>query len=126
MCWPGSCQRKVGSWGRNALSLLFSWFLAVLAGYGYKPARSLAWYLVILFGFALTYFLLAQATHPPPLTFLTALFFSLTSFHGRGFFPSSHANFSTPIVLLANIEAVIGLFIEISFIAAFTQRFFGK
>lgn len=124
----GKLPAKAIRWGRNVLSLLFSWFLAILAGYGYKPARSLLWYLVIIFGFTLTYFLLAQAIHPPPLTFLTAMFFSLTSFHGRGFFPgpASHAHFSTVIVLLANIEAVIGLFIEISFIAAFTQRFFGK
>jgi len=28
--------------------------------------------------------------------------------------------------MLAALEAVIGLFIEISFIATFTQRFFGK
>jgi len=32
-------------------SLVFSWVLAILAGYGYKPGRSIAAYLVIIFGF---------------------------------------------------------------------------
>jgi hypothetical protein len=31
-----------------------------------------------------------------------------------------------PIAILAAIEAVFGLFIEVTFIATFTQRFFGK
>jgi hypothetical protein len=31
-----------------------------------------------------------------------------------------------PLILLAAVEAVVGLVIEISFIATFTQRFFGK
>lgn len=53
---------------------------------------------------------------------------SLASFHGRGFFPSlsGETNLHNPLVVLAAIEAVVGLFIEISFIATFTQRFFGK
>jgi len=50
------------------------------------------------------------------------------SFHGRGFFPSlsSETNLHNPLVMLAAAEAIIGLLIEISFIATFTQRFFGK
>jgi hypothetical protein len=31
-----------------------------------------------------------------------------------------------PLTGLAAVEAVVGLFIEISFIATFTQRFFGR
>jgi len=52
----------------------------------------------------------------------------LTSFHGRGFFPGleNKASLDNPLVVLAAFEAVVGLFIEISFIATFTQRFFGK
>ena len=48
----------------------------------------------------------------------------LRSLHGRGFFQPLQS-LGDPIAALAAIEAVIGLLIEISFIATFTQRFFG-
>lgn len=104
-------------------SYFLSLFLNLLAGYGYRPGRSLLWYLVIIFGFATAYFAFG---HLP--LFPDALVFSLTSFHGRGFFPSlgNETTLHNPLVVLAAIEAVVGLFIEISFIATFTQRFFGK
>jgi len=35
-------------------------------------------------------------------------------------------NLHNPLVLLAAVEAIVGLLIEISFIATFTQRFFGR
>jgi hypothetical protein len=54
-----------------------------------------------------------------------ALIFSTTSFHGRGFLPGPFS-LGSPITGLAAVEVVIGLFIEISFIATFTQRFFGR
>jgi len=54
-----------------------------------------------------------------------ALVFSLTSFHGRGFFPGG-LRLEDVITKLAAFEAAIGLLIEVSFIATFTQRFFGK
>ena len=101
-------------------ALVFSLFLDVLAGYGYKPARSLFWYLVVIFGFAFAYYTLGHITP------LEAFVLSLTSFHGRGFFPGQNLTLSDPRVVLAACEAVIGLLIEISFIATFTQRFFGK
>ena len=50
---------------------------------------------------------------------------SLTSFHGRGFFPGT-LSLDDFVTLLASIEAVIGLLIEIIFIATFTQRFFAR
>ena len=79
--------------------------------------------LITIFIFATTYFLLG---HIP--LFPDAFVFSLTSFHGRGFFPGldSQTSFHDPIVILTALEAVIGLFFEITFIASFTQRFFGK
>jgi len=109
-------QKKFGRY-------IFSAFLDLLAGYGYKPRRSLIWYLVIIFGFAFAYFIFGQL---PP--FPDALVFSLMSFHGRGFFPnlSSVTSLHNPLVVFAAFEAVIGLFIEISFIATFTQKYFGK
>lgn len=49
-------------------------------------------------------------------------------FHGRGFFPSLGSEYSlhNPLVIMTAFEAVVGLLIEISFIATFTQRFFGR
>jgi len=50
---------------------------------------------------------------------------SLTAFHGRGFFATTFQP-GDPQAGFAALEAVIGLLIEISFIATFTQRFFGS
>jgi hypothetical protein len=71
-------QRKLGVY-------IFSRFLDGLAGYGYKPVRSLIAYLVLVVGFAAAYFALRQ-TSGPHLQWYEALVVSLTAFHGRGFF----------------------------------------
>jgi uncharacterized protein YjbI with pentapeptide repeats len=117
------CQRVVWKLQRRLLKNAFSWLLFLLAGYGYRPLRSVFWYVVIIVGFALAY----DAFGHLPL-FPDTLIFSLTSFHGRGFFPSlsGETNLHNPLVVFAAFEAVVGLFIEISFIATFTQRFFGR
>ncbi len=110
-------QKKFGQY-------LFSHFLDLLAGYGYRPGRTVLWYLVIIFGFALAYFTIGHLPIWPD-----ALVYSLTSFHGRGFLPNLDGQLVTlhyPLVVMAAFEAVIGLLIEISFIATFTQRFFGR
>src|SRR5713101_3135323 len=109
-------QWKVGSY-------LFSGFLDLIAGYGYRPGRTVLWYLCVIVSFAVAYFALG---HLPP--FPDALVFSLMSFHGRGFFPSlsSETSLHNQLVEIAAIEAVVALLIEISFIATFTQRYFGK
>jgi uncharacterized protein YjbI with pentapeptide repeats len=106
-------QRKLGQY-------LFSLFLDLLVGYGYRPGRTLFWYLAIIFGFAIAYL---EIGHLSP---LEALIFSMTSFHGRGFFPANTLLLSDARVIFAAFEAVIGLLIEASLIATFTQRFFGK
>jgi hypothetical protein len=49
----------------------------------------------------------------------------MSSFHGRGFFNPSITLGDTN-AQLATLEAFVGLLIEISFIATFTQRFFGR
>jgi hypothetical protein len=49
----------------------------------------------------------------------------MTSFHGRGFFPGG-VSLEEPLTKLAALEAFVGLMIEVSFIATFTQRFLGK
>ncbi|HEX9413119.1 MAG TPA: pentapeptide repeat-containing protein [Ktedonobacterales bacterium] len=109
-------RRRFGQW-------LGSWFLAALAGYGYAPSRTIVWYLATVTAFAVAYYFLGSTQGH---AFLPdgALVFSVTSFHGRGFFPES-LNFESWVTRLAALEAVTGLFIEISFIATFTQRFFG-
>ena len=53
---------------------------------------------------------------------LGAVVFSLTSFHGRGFFPGT-LSLEDPVTVLASVEAVIGLFIELVFVATFSRRF---
>jgi uncharacterized protein YjbI with pentapeptide repeats len=119
-------QRIVWRLQRRPLKYILSWFLDLLAGYGYKPMRSIIAYLLIVMGFAMTYYFLGQREHVT-FSLLGSLVFSVTSFHGRGFFPSPGiTNLDNPIIRLAAIEAVIGLLIEISFIATFTQRFFGR
>jgi len=104
-------------------SYLFSGFLDLIAGYGYRAGRAIIWYLLVIVGFAAAYFVFG---HVP--LFPDALVFSLMSFHGRGFFPSlsGETSLHNQLVEIAAVEAVVGLFIEISFIATFTQRFFGK
>ncbi|HZU03502.1 MAG TPA: pentapeptide repeat-containing protein, partial [Ktedonobacteraceae bacterium] len=104
--------------------LFFSWFLFLLAGYGYKPIRSVIAYLVIIFGFMGLYLLNAHFI-APHLTWDEALVLSVSSFHGRGFF-TQNVTLGDTYARLASVEAIVGLFIEISFIATFTQRFFGK
>jgi hypothetical protein len=107
------------SYARYTLSL----FLDVLAGYGYKPWRSLGWYMFTIIAFAVAYYVVGESAGFP-LTWYQALVVSVSSFHGRGFIDQPKP--SNPDTVVAAIEAVIGLIIEISFITTFTQRFFGK
>jgi hypothetical protein len=110
----------------------FSWLLFLVASYGERPVRSFIAYLLVLFGFAGAYFALGSGTlagfglgaHDAITSPLSALIFSVTSFHGRGVFSGGLA-LDDPLTVLAAAEVVIGLFIEITFIATFTQRFFG-
>ena len=100
-------------------SYIFSWFLDIIAGYGYKPGRSLFIYLLAIICFAACYLAFGHLSPGE------ALIFSVTSFHGRGFFPGPFT-IGAPVTAIAALEAVVGLIIEISFIATFTQRFFGR
>ena len=105
-------------------SYVFSACLDLLAGYGYKPDRSLIAYLVVLFGFMGLYLLSAHET-AAHLSWDEALVLSVSSFHGRGFFLQG-VTLGDAFARLAAAEAVLGLLIEVSFIATFTQRFFGR
>jgi hypothetical protein len=112
-------QRVVWRHQRKWLKYIFSWFLYLLAGYGYRPGRSLIAYLLLILGFAGAFYALGH------LAWYEALVVSLTAFHGRGFFSQQYRP-GDPQSIIAAFEAVIGLFIEISFIATFTKRFFGS
>jgi len=85
----------------------------------------------VVLGFALAYHtqapqvLLAQEQYGP-LSWKGAFILSITAFHGRGFFLGGEFGYESTVTLLAAIEAIVGLFIELSFIATFTQRFLGK
>jgi Pentapeptide repeats (8 copies) len=69
--------QALGTW-------LFSWFLFLLAGYGYKPSRSFLAYLLVIVTFMTLYLLL-----DPHLAWYEAVVVSMTAFHGRGFSPSA-------------------------------------
>jgi hypothetical protein len=116
-----------GPWWRRALRLgsyLFSLFLDALAGYGYRPGRSLVAYIVTLALFGWLYYWLGAATGTP-LSVVASVALSINSFHGRGFYPGAVTP-DDPVTIAAAVEAIVGLVIEISFIATFTQRFFAR
>jgi uncharacterized protein YjbI with pentapeptide repeats len=117
-------QREVLFLQKKLTAFTLSVFLDLLAGYGYKPIRSLIAYLLVILSFAIIYYILGSIVGTQLLP-LESLVFSLTSFHGRGFFISG-IKLGDPLSVVSALEAVVGLIIEISFIATFTQRFFGK
>ena len=121
-------QRRVlrRSGARFYGSYFFSCFLDVLASYGYKPGRTLIAYILTILSFAIIYFSLGLlAGYQASISPLYALIISIISFHGRGFFPGGFLP-TLPMAVFAACEAIIGFTIEISFIATFTQRYFGK
>jgi uncharacterized protein YjbI with pentapeptide repeats len=110
-------QRKFGRY-------LGSLFLDLISGYGYRPMRSLITYILVILGFAATYFALGGA-NGQPLSWNEAIVVSMTAFHGRGFFAAVFQPGDVQAAVAA-VEAFIGLLIEIVFIATFTQRFFAR
>lgn len=105
--------RPLGAW-------LFSWFLSLIAGYGYKLMRSFGAYVLIISTFTILYLWLS-----PQLAWYEAIVVSMTAFHGRGFSPSTFSP-GDPLSIASAFEAFVGLIIEVTFIATLTQRFFGK
>lgn len=117
-------QRQVLRRQRHWVRWLGSVLLDMVAGYGYKPIRSIFTYLLVVIVFAAVYFGLGGA-HGQPLSVNESVVVSLTAFHGRGFFATAFQP-GDPQAAVAAIEAIIGLLIEISFIATFTNRFFNS
>ena len=113
----------LGSW-------LFSWFMFLIAGYGYRFGRTFLTYLTAISGFATLYYLYGISdvdAHGKPgphhLSFYEAVVVSLTAFHGRGFFVGTFSP-GDPQALVAAFEAFVGLLIEVIFIATLTRRLF--
>ncbi len=117
-------QRHVLIRQRRFGAAIGSWLLDTVSGFGYKPMRSVLAYVLIVCLFAGAYLLNAQFA-APHLSWDEALVLSISSFHGRGFF-SSGISLGDTLARLAAGEAIIGLLIEITFIATFTQRFFAR
>jgi uncharacterized protein YjbI with pentapeptide repeats len=111
-------DRQYANWFGSAI-------LDAVAGYGERPGRAFIAYVIMVFGFAAAYFLIGQVAGPA-LSPLGACIFSITSFHGRGFFPGTLTALDGPFPALAAAEAVVGLFIELVFIATFSRRFLGN
>ncbi|MBV9230147.1 MAG: pentapeptide repeat-containing protein [Chloroflexi bacterium] len=109
-------MRKLGSY-------LFSLFLALLTGYGYRMWRIIIAYALANLVFASLYFSMGFSV-PPHITWTHALVLSITAFHGRVF--SSPFLPDSPQSTVTAFEAVIGLIFEGVFIAMLTQRFFSR
>jgi len=118
-------QRKV-LWLQGPAKLgpyLFSLFLGLMTGYGYRMWRIVAAYALVNSVFATLYFILGLTT-APHLAWIQALLVSVTAFHGRVF--SIAFLVGSPQATVAAVEAVTGLLFEAVFVAMLTQRFFGK
>ena len=118
-------QRSILWYQRRFGQYLFSRFLSLTSGYGYRLWRGFATYLFVIVGFAAAYYLLGPIAKLS-LSPLDAIIFSVTSFHGRGFSPGENIGLSNPLTIFAAIEAFVGLIIEVTFIATLTQRFFNR
>jgi uncharacterized protein YjbI with pentapeptide repeats len=118
------CQQQAFRYQHKRGRAFWYRFLDIIAGHGFRPERTVIAYVALIILFAIGYFFLGrtEADHLSP---LGSLIFSITSFHGRGFFPGG-LTLDDPVTVFAASEAIIGLFVEISFIATFTQRYFGR
>jgi uncharacterized protein YjbI with pentapeptide repeats len=109
---------------RKLPNYLVTLLVGGFTGYGYRPWRSVAWYLLLLAGFAALY-LLTAPFNAPALRWDQALTLSVSSFHGRGFF-TPDVTLTDTYARLGAIESIVGFVVELGFIATLTQRFFDK
>lgn len=111
----------------HVLSWFVSWLIDMLSGYGQYVGRALRAYALVIVAFAGAYYGLTNylgayfPTRSTRLAPIEALVLSVSSFHGRGFFPQS-LSLGDPIAVVAAAEAIIGLFIELVFITTFSRR----
>jgi uncharacterized protein YjbI with pentapeptide repeats len=115
------CERRT-FWLRHAyLRWAGSTFLGGICGWGFRPGRTVLWYLTLLLSFWAGY-----ARTVRHLSGFQDLVLSVSAFHGRGVFISNLQSLSQPASALVITEAVLGLLIEATFVATFAQRFIGK
>ncbi len=98
-----------------------SFLLDLICGYGYKPLRILAAYILTVLVFARIY-----ATYPPrPHTphGWNTIWFSMIAFHGRGVI-SGDIDPDSGMLWVPALEAVIGLGIEALLVAIIIRRLF--
>jgi hypothetical protein len=105
------------SWGR----VLANRTLRALCGYGFRPSLLLLWYAAINTSAVIAYLIVDRTQHQHP-DVLGAITLSLTAFHGRGFVASGLPTLTSTAAAIAAAEAVIGLFIEATFVGTFVQR----
>lgn len=118
------CQGQVYRYQGKHLQQFGSFLLNLVSRYGYRPLRSVVAYILVIGFFTGLYLLNAQFA-APHLTWDEALVLSISSFHGRGFF-STDITLGNNLARIAAGEAIIGLLLEITFIATFTQQFFAR
>jgi hypothetical protein len=113
--------RKLGQY-------LLSWFLYLLAGYGYRLSRIFVAYGLTVGLFAAGYLAAGILAHPGQLptgaAVSDALQISLNAIHGRVFFVQF--GLDTLQSWLATAESIVGIVIEGVFVAMLIQRFFGR
>jgi uncharacterized protein YjbI with pentapeptide repeats len=105
------------SWGR----VIANRTLRALCGYGFRPSLLLWWYAAVNTCAVISYLIADRTRHQHP-DVLGAITLSLTAFHGRGFVASGLPTLTSPAAAIAAAEAVIGLFVEATFVGTFVQR----
>ena len=113
---------------KRYLAALFSWLACAVFGYGYRLGRCFALYAGVVLLFSIIYHLVPYGYNVRHTSLCLpwwpqAVILSFNSFHGRGFLPSDVTE-SVAQGAWAASEAVIGLLIEVTLIATFTQRVF--
>jgi uncharacterized protein YjbI with pentapeptide repeats len=117
-------QRHILWRSRKYFAWLFSGALNVLSGYGERPLRAFVAYLIVIAGFAGLNFVLTNfvISGEVPLEIGQSLLLSFAAFHGSGLLPAS-MSLTNQLSGVAALESLVGLIIEVIFIATFTRRF---
>ena len=119
-------QGREGLWRltQKMANYSLSWFLDLFSGYGYKPIRSIVTCLLVIGIFTVIYYALGIA-YGSPLSWGELFTASLAAFHGW-IFPPNFLALKGPLALVFNVEAFVGLLLEVGLIATIIQRFLRK
>ena len=98
-----------------------SFLLDLICGYGYKPLRILAAYVLIILIFARLYVIYPPRPHAPH--GWNAIWFSMIAFHGRGVI-SGDIDPDSGMLWVPALEAVIGLGVEALLVAIIIRHLF--